>query len=61
MSVVRRWILWLLVIAFFWILVSRYTEIEKIAETLASGQWNLVLVALIVQAVYFITFAASYK
>jgi phosphatidylglycerol lysyltransferase len=57
----RRLFLWLLVIAFIWFLVSHFTEVEKLAETLAQGKWEWVLVAFVVQGVYFIVFTASYQ
>lgn len=41
----RRWLFWLLIIAFVWIVLSRLTEIEKLAETLVQGQWEWVLAA----------------
>ena len=56
----RRWILWILIIGFVWILVSRVTEIEKLAETLAQGQWQWVLLAVLLQAIYFIVYARLY-
>ena len=58
---VRRWLLWLLIIAFLWVVVSRFAEIEKLAETLAQGQWQWVLVASLLQVVYYIIYAAVYQ
>ncbi len=56
----RRWILWLLIIIFVWVVVTRFTEIEKLALTLAHGKWEWVLAAVLVQALYFSAFAGSY-
>jgi phosphatidylglycerol lysyltransferase len=56
----RRWILWLLIIIFVWVVVTRFTEIEKLALTLAHGKWEWVLAAVLVQAVYFSVFTGSY-
>jgi phosphatidylglycerol lysyltransferase len=56
----RRWILWLLIIVFVWLVVTRFTEIEKLALTLAHGKWEWVLAAVIVQVLYFSVFAGSY-
>ena len=30
----RRWIFWILVILFLWVVISRFSEIKKLAETL---------------------------
>lgn len=57
----NRWILWLLVIFFLWVFVTRFTEIEKLATTLSQGKWEWVLAAILVQAIYFIAFTASYQ
>ena len=57
----RRWILWLLLIAFVWVVVTRLTEIKKLAATLAQGKWEWVLVAVLVMMVYFVVFTGSYQ
>lgn len=56
----RRWILWLLIIGFVWLVFSRFNEIEKLAKTLAQGQWQWVLAAALLQVVYYIVYAALY-
>ncbi len=57
----RRWLLWLLVIAFVWIVVSRLTEIRKLVETLAQGQLAWVLAAIWLQVIYYVTYTALYR
>jgi phosphatidylglycerol lysyltransferase len=57
----RRWFFWLLIIAFLWVVISRFTEIEKLIQTLAQGQWQWVLVAALLQVVYYIVFSALYQ
>jgi len=57
----RRWLLWLLIVAFLWVVVSRFTEIEKLSRTLAQGQWQWVLVAALLQAVYYVAYTALYQ
>jgi phosphatidylglycerol lysyltransferase len=57
----RRWILWLLVIAFVWVVVSRFTQAEKLAETLASGQWQWILAAAALQVIYYLVFTGLYR
>ena len=57
----RRLLLWLLLIAFVWVVVTRVTEIQNLAETLGKGIWTWVLVAAILQVVYYIVMTASYQ
>jgi phosphatidylglycerol lysyltransferase len=57
----RRWIFWLLVIIFLCVVVSRLTEIEKLAQTLIQGQWEWILIAAALQVLYYVTVAAAYQ
>ena len=57
----RRWIFWLLVIAFLVVVITRLPEIEKLAQTLASGQWEWVLIAAALQVVYYFVITAAYQ
>ena len=58
----RRWIFWLLVVLFLWVVISRFSEIEKLAETLSGEQWQWVagsfwgihLVTLVFESVLFL-------
>jgi glycosyltransferase 2 family protein len=56
----RRWILWLLAILFVWVVVSRFSEIQTLAETLAQGQWEWVVLAGLLQAISYLAFAAMF-
>lgn len=56
-----RWILIILTILFLWALVSRFTELEQLKNTLQKGQWSWILAALFSQTFYFIAFTASYQ
>jgi glycosyltransferase 2 family protein len=56
----RNWILWLLLVAFVWLLVTRHAEAETLLETLQRGRWGWVLVAAWMQMMYYLLFAASY-
>ena len=56
-----RWLFWLLVIAFVWVVVSRFTQFEKLAETLRQGRWQWVLVAGLLQVIYYILYALLYQ
>src|SRR5262245_4679598 len=57
----RRWLFWLLILAFIWLAVSRFTEIEKLAKTLAQGQWQWVLAALVLQILYYVVYTQLYQ
>ena len=57
----RRWIFWILVIVFIWVVISRFSEIKKLAETLMGGQWQWVAVAALTQVVYYIIYTALYQ
>ena len=57
----RRWVLWLLVILFVWVVISRFAQIRQLAETLAQGQWEWVLVAGLLQAISYLGFAAMFQ
>ncbi len=57
----RRVLLWLLLIAFVWVVVTRVTEIQNLAQTLARGLWGWVVVAAILQFLYYVVMTASYQ
>jgi hypothetical protein len=40
----RRWLLHLLIVAFLWVVLTRFTEIESLLKTLAQGKWQWVSV-----------------
>ncbi len=56
-----RWLTWLSVIAFLWIVLTRLTEIEHVAATLAGGDWLWVLVAAILQVLYYTVRTGLYR
>jgi uncharacterized membrane protein YbhN (UPF0104 family) len=55
-----RWLLWIFVVAFVWIVISRFGEIKKLSEILAHGQWQWVLVAALLQGIYHVVYSAVY-
>ena len=57
----RRLLLWLLVFGLLWLVFFRLTEIQKLTETLAQGQWQWVGAAALLQIVYYVVFAALYQ
>jgi phosphatidylglycerol lysyltransferase len=54
------WLFWVLILIFIYILVSRFTEIEALVNTLASGKWIWVFVAAILQYLFFVSYAGIY-
>jgi phosphatidylglycerol lysyltransferase len=57
----QRILLGVLAVAFVWLLISHFTEVKKLAETLAQGQWQWVLAAAVLQVIYYLTFTATYQ
>jgi hypothetical protein len=57
----RRWLFWLLMIGFVWVVVSRYTEIEVLYNTLRQGRLPWVLAAALLQMAYYAVFTALYQ
>lgn len=57
----RQWILLVLTVLFLWAVISHFTELEQLKNTLQHGQWNWILVALFSQIAYFVVFTASYQ
>jgi len=57
----RQWILLFLTVLFLWAVISHFTELEQLKNTLQHGQWNWILVALLSQIAYFVVFTASYQ
>jgi uncharacterized protein (TIRG00374 family) len=56
-----RWFLWLLVVAFIWLIISRFAEIEILTKTLRQGRWQWVLLAVSLQIIYHILYASLYQ
>ncbi|GIV78037.1 MAG: hypothetical protein KatS3mg050_2431 [Litorilinea sp.] len=57
----RRLLLWIILIAGLWIAVSRFTEIDHLLATLANGRWPWVLAALGLQVCYYVSYAWVYQ
>ena len=56
-----RWVIWLSLIIFVWIVLSRFTEIEKMAKTLGEGDWQWVGIAALLQVVYYVVYTGIYQ
>ena len=50
-----------LFIAFVWLIVSRFNEVQKLAQTLMQGQWQWVLAAAVLQVIYYLAFTSTYQ
>jgi phosphatidylglycerol lysyltransferase len=56
-----RWLFWVLVIGFVWLVVSRFTELQRLLDTLVHGQWQWVFIAALLQVIYYIFYTALYQ
>ncbi len=57
----RRWLYWLLLIGFLWLVIRQFNEIEKITKTFAQGQWQWVLVAAGLLLINYALYALLYQ
>lgn len=56
-----RWLFWLLIVVFVWLVVSRFTELEKLLKVLEEGRWIWVAAAGFLQIFYYIAYSAIYR
>ncbi len=54
------WLFWILVVIFVYVLVSRFTEVRELIDTLERGKWTWVLVAGFLQYAYFVSYSGLY-
>lgn len=57
----RNWIFRLLLIGLIWLVVSRFAEVEKLAGILSHGLWQWLLVAALLQFVYYLLYSGLYQ
>jgi len=57
----RKWILGVLTVAFLWLLVSRYSQIEALQRTLAGGRMRWIFAAAVIQVLYYVIYSISYQ
>ena len=57
----QRILLGVLFIAFVWLIVSRFNDVQKLAKILMQGQWQWVLAAAVLQVIYYLSFTATYQ
>jgi uncharacterized protein (TIRG00374 family) len=58
---VWRVLTWLLLAAFAWLVASRIQEIERLARSIARGSWQLILVAALLQVIYYLLYSLLYQ
>jgi phosphatidylglycerol lysyltransferase len=61
MALIRSWIFPLLLLAFVWLLLTHLAELEELAHTFAAGQLRWIVSAALVQAIFLLTFAATFS
>ncbi len=57
----KRAIVLLMIILFFAVVVSRFTELKQLQATLAQGKWTWLLAALVSQIIYYVAFTGTYQ
>ncbi len=57
----RRWLFWLLVVGFFVLVATHFTEIEKLGQTLAGGQWQWIAAAALLQLGYYVVYTSVFS
>lgn len=56
-----RRIFWILVIFFLFLVISQFTEIQKLVQTLKQGRWQWVLITALLQIGYYLIYTAVYR
>jgi len=59
--VFRKWLLWLLTIAFGWIVVTHASELEALGATLVGAQWRWLVAAVLLQLLFFVAYTGVYQ
>ncbi|MCB8979366.1 MAG: flippase-like domain-containing protein [Ardenticatenaceae bacterium] len=57
----RRLLFWILILAFIWVLIGRFSEIQTLAETLRAGRWPWVVLAAILQLGFYAATSLLYQ
>ena len=56
-----RRIFWILVVLFLFLVISQFTQIQKLVNTLKQGRWQWVLIAALLQIGYYLIYTAVYR
>lgn len=57
----RRWLFWLLTFIFFFVIVTHFDEIFRLARIIADGQWEWLVGAVLLQAIYYLLYSSLYR
>ncbi len=58
---VRHWLFLLVLIAFVWLVLSNLTEIERLSRMILRASWQLVVIAALLQVIYYVLCSALYQ
>jgi len=58
---IRRWIFWILVIAFLILLVTQYKEVKNLFVMLGKARWQWLVVAVLLDVCFYLSLALSYQ
>lgn len=58
---IRRWMYWFLVLAFIWIVATRFSEITDFSRTLSQGRLKWILMAVALQLLHYLVSSASFR
>ena len=58
---IRRLLYWLLTLAFLWVVINHFREIQKLIHTLAQGRWQWLLLVIGLQFIYFAIYTLLYQ
>ena len=50
-----------LFVAFIWLVISRFNEVQKLTQTLLQGAWQWVLAAMALQVLFYLVFTGTYQ
>ncbi|MCA9973716.1 MAG: lysylphosphatidylglycerol synthetase family protein, partial [Anaerolineales bacterium] len=57
----QRWLFAGLIVAFLWVIATRFAEIQRLAGTLSAGNWFWMAAAIALELAYHVGFAALFK
>ena len=58
---IRHVLPWLLLVAFAWLVGSHIHEMERLARGIVRGSWQLILIAALLQAAYYLLYSLLYQ
>ncbi|MGC1121711.1 MAG: hypothetical protein WBA22_11525 [Candidatus Methanofastidiosia archaeon] len=56
-----RWVVWVLLLIFLWVIITHFAEIEEMTDTFVQGQWDFLIIAGALQILYYLLYAALYQ